>query len=68
MLVEAFYSVLVQVEGQAWFGGGADLTPAYLCKRDAREFHTFWHDLCSKHKVRLANDTSQSCAPVSSHV
>ena len=44
----------MQVEGQAWFGGGADLTPAYLCERDAREFHSFWHDLCSKHRVRPA--------------
>ena len=43
----------MQVEGQAWFGGGADLTPAYLCERDAGEFHSFWHELCSKHRVGL---------------
>ena len=45
----------VQVEGQAWFGGGADLTPAYLCQADAEEFHEFWHGLCSRHKVRKSS-------------
>lgn len=45
-------SKTLQVEGQAWFGGGADLTPAYLCEADARGFHAFWHALCSRHKVR----------------
>lgn len=54
LLVEASYSILVQVEGQAWFGGGADLTPAYLCEQDAREFHAFWSKLCSQHQVGLA--------------
>ncbi len=52
----------MQVEGQAWFGGGADLTPAYLCEQDAREFHAFWHQLCSKHKVSLPSSVSQCCA------
>ena len=41
----------LQVEGQAWFGGGADLTPAYLCEEDAKEFHEYWHELCGRHKV-----------------
>ena len=28
------------------------MTPAYLCEEDAREFHAFWHALCSRHQVR----------------
>lgn len=48
----ASVSKLLQVEGQAWFGGGADLTPAFLCEEDAREFHAFWHALCGRHQVR----------------
>lgn len=33
--------------GGAWFGGGCDLTPAYLNEADARAFHTFWRQLCA---------------------
>ncbi|CAK9169881.1 unnamed protein product [Ilex paraguariensis] len=25
---------------QWWFGGGTDLTPAYLCEEDAKHFHS----------------------------
>ena len=32
-----------------WFGGGADLTPAYLEEGDCREFHRFWSDACGAH-------------------
>lgn len=32
----------VQVGGERWFGGGCDLTPAYLFEEDAAEFHKFW--------------------------
>lgn len=32
--------------GDAWFGGGADLTPSYLFEEDAREFHKYWRDKC----------------------
>ena len=33
--------------GGAWFGGGCDLTPAYLNEADARAFHAFWRQLCA---------------------
>lgn len=35
-----------QVAGDVWFGGGCDLTPAYLHPEDIRAFHAFWRDLC----------------------
>ena len=53
----------LQVEGQAWFGGGADLTPAYLCEADAKDFHTFWHELCSRHKVSQSGSHSEHLMP-----
>ncbi|KAJ2719583.1 Coproporphyrinogen-III oxidase [Coemansia sp. Benny D115] len=33
----------------AWFGGGADLTPAYLFEDDVRYFHTTLKHACDKH-------------------
>jgi coproporphyrinogen III oxidase len=32
-----------------WFGGGADLTPAYLHEDDARHFHTVLRRACDQH-------------------
>lgn len=48
---------LFEVDGQAWYGGGCDLTPFYLVEEDAREFHSFWKALCDKYdrKVRPAS-------------
>ena len=37
-----------QVGGRCWFGGGCDLTPAYLFEDDAREFHCHWRSLCDE--------------------
>ncbi len=33
----------------AWFGGGTDLTPAYLYEDDARHFHATIKDACDRH-------------------
>ena len=52
---------VVQVEGNAWFGGGCDLTPNYLehslpdgstvdLMGDLKEFHVFWQSLCNKYE------------------
>ncbi|KAL8296715.1 hypothetical protein RB597_006028 [Gaeumannomyces tritici] len=35
--------------GAWWFGGGADLTPAYLFDEDAVHFHRTLKDVCDKH-------------------
>ena len=32
-----------------WFGGGADLTPAYLFEADAAHFHAQHRDACARH-------------------
>jgi coproporphyrinogen III oxidase len=32
-----------------WFGGGADMTPAYGFDEDARHFHATLRDLCARH-------------------
>lgn len=36
-------------DGDAWFGGGADLTPSYLFDEDARHFHRVLKSVCDKH-------------------
>eukprot|EP00171_Calliarthron_tuberculosum_P014699 IDg14699t1 len=35
--------------GLWWFGGGTDLTPAYLFEEDARHFHGSLKETCSRH-------------------
>jgi len=35
-----------KVGGQAWWGGGCDLTPAYLFEEDAVAFHGHWQRVC----------------------
>ena len=64
----ASVSKSLQVEGQAWFGGGADLTPAFLCEEDAREFHEFWHALCGRHQVCSSDSVLASAPPSSSQM
>ena len=41
------------MEGQSWYGGGCDLTPAYLFEEDACCFHQFWKTTCDKHDAEL---------------
>ncbi|MBF9254855.1 oxygen-dependent coproporphyrinogen oxidase [Pontibacter sp. 172403-2] len=35
--------------GQAWFGGGIDLTPIYVNPEQAREFHRLMKEVCDRH-------------------
>jgi len=35
--------------GDAWFGGGSDLTPYYPYEEDARHFHRVWKSVCDRH-------------------
>jgi len=39
----------LELGDQAWFGGGADLTPYYLFDEDARHFHSVLKAACDKH-------------------
>jgi coproporphyrinogen III oxidase len=34
---------------ESWFGGGCDLTPAYLFEQDAIHFHSVIKNVCDKH-------------------
>jgi len=36
--------------GEAWFGGGLDLTPIYVDVTQARHFHEQLHDMCARHE------------------
>ncbi len=36
-------------DGTAWFGGGIDLTPHYVDKKDAAYFHTQLKKVCDRH-------------------
>ena len=36
---------------EAWYGGGADLTPWILYEEDAADFHRVWRDVCGRHPV-----------------
>lgn len=35
--------------GEAWFGGGADLTPYYDVDEDREHFHAVWKSICDAH-------------------
>ena len=37
------------VPGQWWFGGGTDITPAYIDEEDMRHFHGIYKNVCNKH-------------------
>jgi coproporphyrinogen III oxidase len=47
--VHANFRYFEQSDGDAWFGGGADLTPYYLDEEDAMHFHTTFKTACDKH-------------------
>lgn len=36
-----------------WFGGGADLTPAYVFEEDAIHFHQKYKDVCDKYDIKF---------------
>src|SRR5262249_42158457 len=40
----------IQQGAKAWFGGGTDLTPAYLEEEDARHFHRVLREVCERHE------------------
>ena len=46
-----------EVGEERWYGGGCDLTPAYLFDEDAQEFHTSWKQVC--HGMRYVTKNHQ---------
>lgn len=51
----------LQVDGQKWFGGGADLTPFYVFDEDAVFFHTQWKNTCDKYGRDYYNSFKKQC-------
>jgi coproporphyrinogen III oxidase len=46
--VHANFRYFEQDDGDAWFGGGTDLTPYYLFEEDAVHFHKVLKDACDR--------------------
>lgn len=44
-----------------WFGGGADLTPAYLFEEDATHFHRVHKEACDRHNPTYYPRFKQAC-------
>ncbi|EKX41594.1 hypothetical protein GUITHDRAFT_164330 [Guillardia theta CCMP2712] len=49
------------VGGGGWYGGGADLTPYYLFPEDAKEFHSFYKNICDKHDPQAYGKFKKWC-------
>jgi coproporphyrinogen III oxidase len=47
--------------GDAWFGGGADLTPWYLFEEDARHFHATLRAACDAHPCASYGEYKRWC-------
>jgi coproporphyrinogen III oxidase len=47
--------------GEAWFGGGQDLTPYYLFEEDAKHFHQTCKTACDKHNVDFYPKYKKQC-------
>lgn len=48
-------------EGMSWFGGGADLTPHYLDRKDAAHFHHCYLQACDAHDPEYYPKFKQWC-------
>ena len=47
--------------GDAWFGGGADLTPSTLFEADAKHFHRTLKSACDTHDAQFYPKFKQAC-------
>lgn len=50
-----------QVDSCTWYGGGCDLTPAYLFEDDARAFHLFWKRICDRYSAEHYPALKKGC-------
>ncbi len=50
-----------EIEGDQWFGGGADLTPYFLVEDDARSFHATWRGICNSHDTSYYPRFKKQC-------
>jgi coproporphyrinogen III oxidase len=47
--------------GEAWFGGGQDLTPYYLFEEDGKHFHQICKTACDKHNLDFYPKYKKQC-------
>jgi coproporphyrinogen III oxidase len=59
--VHANFRYFEQSTGEAWFGGGIDLTPYYLVEDDAIHFHRTIKTTCDKHDVNYYSQFKKWC-------
>jgi coproporphyrinogen III oxidase len=50
-----------KADGTWWFGGGSDLTPAYLIESDAIHFHSTLKAACDRHDAMFYPRFKQTC-------
>lgn len=48
-------------QGDAWFGGGIDLTPYYLYIADVKQYHTVLKSTCDRYDPKYYSDFKQWC-------
>jgi coproporphyrinogen III oxidase len=49
------------VTGETWFGGGADMTPTLVNKKDTNYFHTKMKEACSPHSNKYYPEFKKKC-------
>ncbi|MCB0712209.1 MAG: oxygen-dependent coproporphyrinogen oxidase [Ignavibacteriae bacterium] len=59
--VHANYRYFEGSNGDAWFGGGADLTPYIADEKDGRHFHTILKEACAPHGEDLYPRFKKEC-------
>jgi coproporphyrinogen III oxidase len=59
--VHANFRYFEQSTGEAWFGGGMDLTPYYLVEDDAIHFHRTIKTTCDKHDLNYYRRFKKWC-------
>ena len=50
------------VTGKHWFGGGADMTPAFVYKDDVEDFHNALKHTCDKYDQNYYPDFKKNCS------
>jgi coproporphyrinogen III oxidase len=59
--VHANFRYFERADGDAWFGGGSDLTPYYPFDEDIVHFHTTLKKACDRHGLELYPKFKQWC-------
>ncbi|MDX1590811.1 MAG: oxygen-dependent coproporphyrinogen oxidase [Balneolaceae bacterium] len=60
-LFELYEDKQMTEKTDAWFGGGADLTPYYIWEEDAEHFHRVFKEACDPHGEDLYPEFKKQC-------